>query len=119
MDSFFFIATGMLCLLTASGDRGIGKARSCSDIRHFYSGKGFHLDDVPQSEISGEHLRICPQGYTCCTSDMEEKLATLSRREMEGLLKEAGRALQTSLSGQYKAFDVREALLAHTGCLIA
>ncbi|CAL8323670.1 unnamed protein product [Arctogadus glacialis] len=52
MDSFFFIATGMLCLLTASGDRGIGKARSCSDIRHFYSGKGFHLDDVPQSEIS-------------------------------------------------------------------
>uniref|UniRef100_A0A8C5CVG3 Glypican-1 n=1 Tax=Gadus morhua TaxID=8049 RepID=A0A8C5CVG3_GADMO len=105
MDSFFFIATGMLCLLTASGDRGIGKARSCSDIRHFYSGKGFHLDDVPQSEISGEHLRICPQGYTCCTSDMEEKLATLSRREMEGLLKEAGRALQTSLSGQYKAFD--------------
>ncbi|CAL8281759.1 unnamed protein product [Lota lota] len=106
MDSFI-IAAGMLCLLTAPayGDRGTGKARSCSDIRHFYSGKGFPLDDVPQSEISGEHLRICPQGYTCCTSDMEEKLATLSRREMEGLLKEAGRGLHTSLSGQYKAFD--------------
>uniref|UniRef100_A0A8C4DHS0 Glypican-1 n=1 Tax=Dicentrarchus labrax TaxID=13489 RepID=A0A8C4DHS0_DICLA len=96
-----------VCSLTAPayGDKGTSKARSCSDIRQFYSGKGFSLDGVPQSEISGEHLRICPQGYTCCTSDMEDKLATLSRREMEGLLKEAGRSLQTSLTGQYKAFD--------------
>uniref|UniRef100_A0A8C4DH63 Glypican-1 n=1 Tax=Dicentrarchus labrax TaxID=13489 RepID=A0A8C4DH63_DICLA len=106
MDSFI-IAALAVCSLTAPayGDKGTSKARSCSDIRQFYSGKGFSLDGVPQSEISGEHLRICPQGYTCCTSDMEDKLATLSRREMEGLLKEAGRSLQTSLTGQYKAFD--------------
>ncbi|KAM6948466.1 glypican-1b [Aplochiton taeniatus] len=106
MDSFVVIAL-VLCALTApgSGDKGTSKARSCSDIRQFYSGKGFPLDGVPQSEISGEHLRICPQGYTCCTSDMEDSLSTLSRREMEGLLKEAGRALQTSLAGQFKIFD--------------
>lgn len=55
--------------------------------------------------VIGEHLRICPQGYTCCTSDMEDNLATLSRREMEGLLKDAGRSLQTSLTGQFKAFN--------------
>lgn len=87
------------------GEKATSKARSCSDIKQFYSGKGFTLDGVPQSEISGEHLRICPQGYTCCTSDMEDNLAVLSRREMEGLLKEAGRALQSSLTGQYKVFD--------------
>lgn len=106
MDSFI-IAALALCSLTApaQGDKGTSKARSCSDIRQFYSGKGFYLEGVPQSEISGEHLRICPQGYTCCTSDMEDNLASLSRREMEGLLKEAGRSLQTSLNGQYKAFD--------------
>ncbi|XP_070829688.1 glypican-1b [Chaetodon trifascialis] len=106
MDSFI-IAALVVCSLTAPayGDKGTSKARSCSDIRVFYSGKGFSLDGVPQSEISGEHLRICPQGYTCCTSGMEDNLATLSRREMEGLLKDAGRALQTSLTGQYKAFD--------------
>ncbi|XP_019967766.1 glypican-1b [Paralichthys olivaceus] len=106
MDSFI-IAALALCSLTAPahGDKGTSKARSCSDIRQFYSGKGFYLEGVPQSEISGEHLRICPQGYTCCTSDMEENLATLSRREMEGLLKDAGRSLQTSLNGQYKVFD--------------
>ncbi|KAM3603922.1 uncharacterized protein V6R79_004106 [Siganus canaliculatus] len=106
MDSFI-IAALTVCSLTVPvyGDRGTSKARSCSDIRLFYSGKGFSLDGVPQSEISGEHLRICPQGYTCCTSDMEDNLATQSRREMEGLLKDAGRSLQTSLNGQYKAID--------------
>ncbi|XP_077413687.1 glypican-1b isoform X2 [Vanacampus margaritifer] len=36
---------------------------------------------------------------------MEENLATRSRAEMEGLLKDAGRSLQVSLGGQYKAFD--------------
>ncbi|XP_034038262.1 glypican-1b [Thalassophryne amazonica] len=106
MDSFI-IAALALCSLTAPthGDKGTSKARSCSDIRQFYFGKGFSLDGVPQSEISGEHLRICPQGYTCCTSDMEDNLARQSRREVEGVLKEAGRTLQASLNGQYKAFD--------------
>ncbi|XP_061835643.1 glypican-1b [Nerophis lumbriciformis] len=106
MDSFT-AAAFVMCALTATvcGDKGTGKARSCSDIRHFYSGKSFSLDGVPQSEISGEHLRICPQGYTCCTSVMEENLAMLSRVEMEKVLKEAGRTLQVSLNGQYKVFD--------------
>lgn len=106
MDSFI-IAALALCSLTAPayGDKGSSKARSCSDIRQFYGGKGFSLEVVPQTEISGEHLRICPQGYTCCTSDMEDNLAMLSRREMEAVLKDAGRSLQTSLAGQYKAFD--------------
>ncbi|XP_058489657.1 glypican-1-like [Solea solea] len=106
MDSFI-IAALALCSLTAPacGDKGTSKARSCSDIRQFYNGKGFPLDGVPQFEISGEHLRMCPQGYTCCTSDMEENLAVLSRREMEGILKDAGRSLQNTLNGQFKVFD--------------
>lgn len=55
MDAFI-IAALALCSLTAPacGDKGAGKARSCSDIRQFYSGKGFSLDGVPQSEISGK-----------------------------------------------------------------
>ncbi|KAM9791239.1 glypican-1-like [Syngnathus typhle] len=106
MDSFV-VAALVLCSLTATacGDKGASKARSCSDIRHFYTGKGFAVNGIPQSEISGEHLRICPQGYTCCTSDMEDSLAVLSRGEMEDLLKDAGRSLQVSLGGQCKAFD--------------
>lgn len=55
MDSFI-IAALAVCSLTAPayGDKGTSKARSCSDIKVFYSGKGFTLDGVPQSEISGK-----------------------------------------------------------------
>ncbi|XP_047445101.1 glypican-1b [Mugil cephalus] len=106
MDSFI-IAALALCSLTApaSGDKGTGKARSCSDIRQFYSDKGYPLDGVPQSEISGEHLRICPQGYTCCTSEMEDNLTTLSHGDVVMQLRELGRSSQISLNGYYKAFD--------------
>lgn len=59
MDSCI-IAVLVICSLTvpAFGDKGTSKARSCSDIRLFYSGKGFALDGVPQSEISGKPLRV-------------------------------------------------------------
>lgn len=50
------IAVLVICSLTvpAFGDKGTSKVRSCSDIKLFYSGKGFALDGVPQSEISGK-----------------------------------------------------------------
>lgn len=75
------------------------------DILQFYIGKGFNQDGVPYFEISGEHLRICPQGYTCCTSEMEDNLAMLSRTEMEGILREAKRPLQSSISYSYNTFN--------------
>lgn len=94
-----------LVSVSLSAENAGGKARSCADVRQFYSGKGFTLNGVPQSEISGEHLRICPQGYTCCTSAMEETLSNLSRREFEGLVREAGRSIQALLNAQYRTFD--------------
>ncbi|XP_007532067.1 glypican-1 [Erinaceus europaeus] len=88
----------------ARGDPA-SKSRSCAEVRQVYGAKGFSLSDVPQAQISGEHLRICPQGYTCCTSQMEEKLANRSRSELEAALLDSGRALQTTLSAQLRAFD--------------
>lgn len=54
---------------------------------------------------TGEHLRICPQGYTCCTSEMEENLANRSRAELETALLDSGRALQAMLATQLRGFD--------------
>nr|XP_012611150.2 glypican-1 [Microcebus murinus] len=81
------------------------KSRSCAEVRQIYGAKGFSLSDVPQAEISGEHLRICPQGYTCCTSEMEENLANRSRAELETALRDSSRALQTMLATQLRGFD--------------
>nr|XP_021534662.1 glypican-1 [Neomonachus schauinslandi] len=88
----------------ARGDPA-SKSRSCSEVRQIYGAKGFSLSDVPQAEISGEHLRICPRGYTCCTSEMEEKLANRSRAELETALLDSGRTLQTALAAQLQSFD--------------
>ncbi|XP_063056840.1 glypican-1 [Engraulis encrasicolus] len=93
------------CLAVPVMSTDVGKARSCAEVRQFYSGKGFTLQGVPQSEISGEHLRVCVQGYTCCTSAMEATLVSLGRREMEGVVREAGRSVQATLNAQYRSFD--------------
>ncbi|KAM7379285.1 hypothetical protein PAMP_004850 [Pampus punctatissimus] len=68
---------------------------------------------------TGEHLLICPWGYTCCTTKMEENLTALSRKEMEEVLKDAGRSLQTSLTGHYKTFDGKHSDIAPctSGCV--
>ncbi|XP_028650645.1 glypican-1-like [Erpetoichthys calabaricus] len=90
---------------SVAGENGNTKARNCAEVRQLYSAKGFSLSGVPQTEISGEHLRICPQGYTCCTSQMEENLANLSRQEFEGAFKDSGRSVTSTLNTQYKVFD--------------
>lgn len=105
MDFIQVLSLFFLSAVPLSADNANGKARSCTEVRQFYTGKGFTLNGVPQTEISGEHLRICPQGYTCCTSAMEETLSNLSRREFEGLVREAGRSLQATLNAQYRSFD--------------
>ncbi|XP_006875282.1 PREDICTED: glypican-1 [Chrysochloris asiatica] len=88
----------------ARGDPA-SKSRSCGEVRQIYGAKGFSLSDVPQAEISGEHLRICPQGYTCCTSEMEENLANRSRTELETGLRDSSRALHITLTAQLRGFD--------------
>lgn len=49
----------VFCVLVAcaraDGNNGGGKARSCSEARRFYSGKGFTLNGVPLAEISGKN----------------------------------------------------------------
>ncbi|XP_053508262.1 glypican-1b [Ictalurus furcatus] len=97
----------VLCVLAGavSAESASGKSRSCAAFRQFYSSKGFGMSGVPQAQISGEHLRVCPQGYTCCTSQIEENLSNLSRKDFEDQVKGSGHSLQVSLNSQYKSFD--------------
>nr|XP_040020481.1 glypican-6a isoform X1 [Gasterosteus aculeatus aculeatus] len=81
------------------------KARSCGEARHAYHAKGFSLANVPHQEISGEHLRVCPQGHTCCTSEMEDKLNQESKVEFENLVEESSRNMRTTFFSRHKKFD--------------
>eukprot|EP00064_Thunnus_orientalis_P018315 superscaffoldBa00004176_g18411 len=51
----------LLCVLvrlSAAPGPVAGADRSCADLRQFYTGKGFTLVGVPQTEISGNHLSL-------------------------------------------------------------
>ncbi|XP_019521912.1 PREDICTED: glypican-6 [Hipposideros armiger] len=94
--------SGLLLSLPAGADV---KARSCGEVRQAYSAKGFSLVDIPYQEIAGEHLRICPQEYTCCTTEMEDKLSQQSKLEFENLVEETSHFVRTTFVSRHKKFD--------------
>ncbi|KAJ1116065.1 hypothetical protein NDU88_004284 [Pleurodeles waltl] len=81
------------------------KPRSCGEVRQAYSAKGFSLASVPFQEIAGEHLRICPQEYTCCTTEMEDKLSQQSKFEFEKMVEETSHFVRTTFVSRHKKFD--------------
>uniref|UniRef100_A0A3Q2PSS9 Glypican 6a n=1 Tax=Fundulus heteroclitus TaxID=8078 RepID=A0A3Q2PSS9_FUNHE len=96
-----------LCTLSvlSLSSAGESKARSCSEVRQAYSAKGFSLFHVPHQEVSGEHLRVCPKGYTCCTSEMEDKLSQQSKQEFEIMVEESSHNMRTTFISRHKKFD--------------
>uniref|UniRef100_A0A673AF86 Glypican 6a n=1 Tax=Sphaeramia orbicularis TaxID=375764 RepID=A0A673AF86_9TELE len=100
----FFFALCTLSVLSLSFG-GESKARSCSEVRQAYNAKGFSLVNVPHQEISGEHLRVCPQGYTCCTSEMEDKLNQQSKLEFENMVEETSHNMRATFVSRHKKFD--------------
>ncbi|KAM9315813.1 glypican-1 [Gastrophryne carolinensis] len=96
---------GLLFFLRWAAADTPGKAKSCDSARHMYNAKGYSLSGAPLSEISGEHLRICPQGYTCCTSEMEENFSNISKSEFDNLLRDSSLSVQGLLVSQNRNFD--------------
>ncbi|KAB0342176.1 hypothetical protein FD754_019102, partial [Muntiacus muntjak] len=58
-----------------------------------------------------EHLRICPQEYTCCTTEMEDKLSQQSKLEFENLVEGTSHFVRTTFVSRHKKFDVILSLL--------
>ncbi|XP_016091840.1 glypican-6-like [Sinocyclocheilus grahami] len=97
-----FTSLSLLLSLSCAGDV---KSRSCSDVRLAFTTKGFSLHNVPHQEISGEHLRVCSQDYTCCTSEMEDRLSQQSKLDFEKLVDENSHTIRTIFTSRHKKFD--------------
>ncbi|KAL7982902.1 hypothetical protein Chor_013508 [Crotalus horridus] len=70
------------------------------------------MGQVPPSPY-GEHLRICPQDYTCCASETEERLSEQGQADLRALLGEPGAFLIHTLSSRQRRFqDFFQELLA-------
>uniref|UniRef100_A0AAY4E726 Glypican 2 n=1 Tax=Denticeps clupeoides TaxID=299321 RepID=A0AAY4E726_9TELE len=54
---------------------------------------------------SGEHLRLCPQDYTCCSSLMEETLARQSESDFLSAMDDSSQFLLTTFNQRHRKFD--------------
>ncbi|GLD70441.1 glypican-2 [Lates japonicus] len=98
----------LLCTVAAlSGSRSpaVAAGRSCADTRQVYAEKGYGTDIAPLTQISGEHLRLCPQDYTCCSSQMEETLALQSERDFLRAVEDNSQFLLTTFTQRHRRFD--------------
>uniref|UniRef100_G1QMQ5 Glypican 4 n=1 Tax=Nomascus leucogenys TaxID=61853 RepID=G1QMQ5_NOMLE len=52
-----------------------------------------------------DHLKICPQGSTCCSQEMEEKYSLQSKDDFKSVVSEQCNHLQAVFASRYKKFD--------------
>ncbi|XP_049644578.1 glypican-2 [Suncus etruscus] len=88
--------------------------RSCTETRQVLGARGYSLNLLPPALISGEHLQICPQEYTCCSSEIEQRLTWETEATFQSLVEESGSFLVHMLTARHKTFDeaFREMLLS-------
>ncbi|KAM3861730.1 glypican-6-like [Diretmus argenteus] len=96
------ICTFSVLSVAASADF---KARNCSEVRDACTAKGFSFAHVPLQEIAGEHLRVCPQGNTCCTQEMEDKFGQQSKEDFDNVVDETSHELRSTFVSRHKKFD--------------
>ncbi|KAL0605450.1 Glypican-2 [Plecturocebus cupreus] len=79
--------------------------RSCAETRQVLGARGYSLNLIPPALISGEHLRVCPQEYTCCSSETEQRLIRESENTFRGLVEDSGSFLVHTLAARHRKFD--------------
>ncbi|KAK2493591.1 hypothetical protein MC885_016154 [Smutsia gigantea] len=79
--------------------------RSCTETRQVLGARGYSLSLLPPAVISGEHLRICPQEYTCCSCEIEQRLTWETESIFRSLVEESGSFLVHTLDVQHRKFD--------------
>ncbi|KAJ7310405.1 hypothetical protein JRQ81_007319 [Phrynocephalus forsythii] len=95
----------LLLLFVAGAASAEPRSRSCSEVKRLYVAKGFSQNEVPSHEINGDHLKVCSQGYTCCSPEMEEKYSQQSKHDFRNAIAELSNNLQATFSSRYKKFD--------------
>ncbi|XP_026136720.1 glypican-6-like [Carassius auratus] len=102
MKMFVVFAVCMSLVVSAQADQ---KLKNCNEVKTAYSSKGFNVNDVPNKGVHGNHLKVCPQGFSCCTLEMEEKLSQQSRMDLKAPVHQLSSNLQNSFTQRHRHFD--------------
>lgn len=105
MKSLFLLS--VVCTLVALTFSATAeqKLRNCNEVRAAYSSKGFNVNDVPNKGVNGAPLKVCPQGFSCCTLEMEEKLSQQSHSEIKAPVSRLSTNLQSTFRQRHDQFD--------------
>uniref|UniRef100_A0A8C1U8S6 Glypican 4 n=1 Tax=Cyprinus carpio TaxID=7962 RepID=A0A8C1U8S6_CYPCA len=98
----FAACMSLVVLASAQADQ---KVKNCNEVRTAYSSKGFNVNDVPNKGVHGNHLKVCPQGFSCCTLEMEEKLSQQSRTDLKAPVHQLSSNLQNTFTQRHRHFD--------------
>ncbi|KAK7138108.1 hypothetical protein R3I94_013668 [Phoxinus phoxinus] len=98
----FTVCMSVVVLASAQAEQ---KLKNCNEVRTAYSSKGFNVNDVPNKGVHGDHLKVCPQGFSCCTLEMEEKLSQQSRTDLKAPVHQLSSNLQNSFTQRHRHFD--------------
>lgn len=63
---------------------------------------------------AGAPLKVCPQGFSCCTVEMEEKLSQQSHTEIKAPVSRLSTNLQATFRQRYDHFDSKRAYSGST-----
>ncbi|XP_061757662.1 glypican-4 isoform X2 [Nerophis ophidion] len=100
--SLCVLSTLVVLCLSATAEQ---KLTNCNEVRAAYSSKGFNVNDVPNKGVNAASLKVCPQGYSCCTVEMEEKLSQQSHYEIKAPVSRLSTNLQSTFRQRHGHFD--------------
>ncbi|XP_043983387.1 glypican-4 isoform X1 [Gambusia affinis] len=81
------------------------KLKNCNEVREAFTSKGFNMNDAPNKVVNGAPLKVCPQGFTCCTAEMEDKLSQQSHTEIKAPVSRLSTSLQSTFKQRHDHFD--------------
>ncbi|CAJ1058328.1 glypican-4-like [Xyrichtys novacula] len=105
MKTLLVLCVACTVVLSSASGTAEQKLKNCNEVRVAYSSKGFNANDVPNKGVSGAPLKVCPQGFSCCTVEMEEKLSQQSHSEIKAPVSRLSTNLQSTFRQRHDHFD--------------
>ncbi|XP_022239896.1 glypican-5-like isoform X2 [Limulus polyphemus] len=110
----FFLASLLVMVSAGPTDRKtetpgdlepVNDAAMCTDVQRIFTTKQIGISrQVPDSEVKGDHLELCPSNRSCCTKDMEESYKTAAKVDFQHRLQSSSSYLKTLISASSNQF---------------
>lgn len=100
-SSSVIVGVLLVCMARTSLAADLG----CSNVKYSFNAKGINDVTVPRQPLPGHHLRICQQGETCCTEEMEDNLNEQSKEEFERVFRQQIEGMRHTFAVRTQKFD--------------